>query len=234
MFARRAAGSIHRTYCVANHFAGVDLIQFHHIGGRLAAVAIDRRGPRLVELGTLAEIDDATFDLRRRLRQLVAGRPDGVDAARRGADRLAGLMCPPIDGDRALVLAPLPVHRAVPWALLDPFAHRPVTVARSLGHWSRTPPWHATTRTRIGVASGPGLVTGDEESTAVVAAWQRPSAVHMPATVAQASAMLASVDVAHIACHGEHRPDAGRFAQLRLADGGLTAFELERLHRAPR
>ena len=39
--------------------------------------------------------------------------------------------------------------------------------------------------------------------------------------------------VAHIACHGHFRSDNPQFSSLRLADGPLMVYDLERLRRAP-
>jgi CHAT domain-containing protein len=45
---------------------------------------------------------------------------------------------------------------------------------------------------------------------------------------------LDGADVAHVAAHGTLRGDNPLFSSLALADGPLTAYDLERLRRAPR
>jgi CHAT domain-containing protein len=53
---------------------------------------------------------------------------------------------------------------------------------------------------------------------------------------ATAEATLRALDgaaLAHIACHGRFRADSPLFSALELADGPLTALELQRLKRAP-
>src|SRR5262249_20189476 len=43
-----------------------------------------------------------------------------------------------------------------------------------------------------------------------------------------------AADLAHIVAHGDFRADNPQFSALRLADGPLTVYDLERLRRAPR
>ncbi len=52
---------------------------------------------------------------------------------------------------------------------------------------------------------------------------------------AAARGALADAALVHVACHGEFRADAPHFSALHLADGGLTAFDIQglRLVRAP-
>jgi CHAT domain-containing protein len=67
------------------------------------------------------------------------------------------------------------------------------------------------------------------------------AALHPAATVlrggaATADATLAALDgagLAHIACHGRFRADSPLFSSLELADGPITALDLQRLRRAP-
>ena len=49
-----------------------------------------------------------------------------------------------------------------------------------------------------------------------------------------ALAALDGADVAHVAAHGTLRGDNPLFSSLALSDGPLTAYDLERLSRAPR
>ena len=54
---------------------------------------------------------------------------------------------------------------------------------------------------------------------------------------ATADAVLAAIgksDLAHLACHGSYRADNPLFSTLRLHDGPLTAYDLERCPAMPR
>ena len=53
------------------------------------------------------------------------------------------------------------------------------------------------------------------------------------ATVDAALAALDGAKLAHVACHGRFRSDSPLFSSLELADGPLTALDLQRLRRAP-
>ncbi len=53
------------------------------------------------------------------------------------------------------------------------------------------------------------------------------------ATVEAALRALDGAKLAHVACHGRFRSDSPLFSSLELADGPLTALDLQRLRRAP-
>jgi CHAT domain-containing protein len=54
------------------------------------------------------------------------------------------------------------------------------------------------------------------------------------ATVAAVLQAIDGAELAHIAAHGEFRADSPLFSSLRLDDGQLTVYDLERLSRGPR
>jgi len=65
-----------------------------------------------------------------------------------------------------------------------------------------------------------------------VAAIHRTTALHgSSATVQAVTAALHRADLVHLAAHGRVRADNPLFSSLRLADGPLTVFDLERLDR---
>jgi CHAT domain-containing protein len=53
------------------------------------------------------------------------------------------------------------------------------------------------------------------------------------ATVEATLAALDGATLAHIACHGRFRSDSPLFSSLELADGPLTALDIQGLRRAP-
>ena len=57
-----------------------------------------------------------------------------------------------------------------------------------------------------------------------------------PGAAASACAAASASDgaaLAHVACHGRFRADSPLFSSLELADGDLTALELQRVRRPP-
>ncbi|HEX6659114.1 MAG TPA: CHAT domain-containing protein [Ilumatobacter sp.] len=154
---------------------------------------------------------------------------------------LAQLMLPDFEKQRPIdprcepspvVVIPLSLHMGVAWSLLPALATRPVTVAPTLRHWIS----HAGDGQSIGdVALIEGVQLAGSEIADVADVWAtRSPAVLHEAMVADTLDALQRVDLIHLACHGSRRARDGRFAQLKMADGDLVSFELERLTRTPR
>jgi tetratricopeptide (TPR) repeat protein len=144
--------------------------------------------------------------------------------------------------DRPLVVVPTGSLRSVPWALLPCCVGRAVTVAPSASVWlraSQPPAPRADKRRRragrqVVLVCGPGLAGAAAEIDQLSAAY--PEAVRLEgstATVERVQAALDGADVAHVAAHGVLRGDNPLFSALTMADGPLTAYDLERLSRAP-
>jgi CHAT domain-containing protein len=84
------------------------------------------------------------------------------------------------------------------------------------------------------VVRGPGLSPVGDETPAVARLYDRP--VVLRDTTATAERVLAAIDgcaLAHLSAHGTFRADSPLFSALRMIDGPLTAYDFERLHRAP-
>ena len=187
----------------------------------------------IVDLAPIDEVDRTFAFLTHGLRRLLAGRDGALTAVQRDAASLADLLVPAVD-DRPLVVVPLPQHVGIPWAMLPSLAGRPVTVTPSLRHWLRTRTGSPTAGSRVGLVHGPELRSGTIETEGLVRIWGDPdSLAGAHATPDAVFGLLERVDVAHVACHCDRRHGDGRFAQLRLHDADLTAFDLERLRRAP-
>jgi tetratricopeptide (TPR) repeat protein len=84
------------------------------------------------------------------------------------------------------------------------------------------------------VVAGPGLPGAQAEAAAVAAIHSTRPLVGAQATVAATMAALNGAGLAHLAAHGRVHPDNPLFSALLLADGPLTAYDLERLPRLPR
>jgi tetratricopeptide (TPR) repeat protein len=211
--------------------------------GVLSAVTVRDGEPRLHDLGSRdgprRELDALLFALRR----LVLGHGSAADARAQVAARAARLqdaVLGPLTGvlgDRPLVVVPTGSLRSVPWALLPACAGRPVTVAPSAAVWLRAVqrPGRSPGRSRVVLVCGPGLEGAAAEIDQLAGTY--PAAVRLDgpaATVESALTALDGADVAHVAAHGTLRGDNPLFSALALSDGPLTAYDLERLRRAPR
>ncbi|MFL6130840.1 MAG: CHAT domain-containing protein, partial [Mycobacteriales bacterium] len=225
------------------------LVEYVESGGDLHAVVVTRRRRSLHRLGPIAPADRSATMVRFWLRRVLARFGSAASAAIAAeqvfaeADRLDRLLLGPLADrlhGRELVIAPTTVAHAVPWSLLSTCAGRSVSVAPSAAWWVRAAE-RASARAaalppgRVVLVAGPGLPEGAAE----VADLSRlyPSALTLSgaeATVDAVAAALDGADLAHIAAHGRFRTDQPLLSSLRLADGPLTVYDLERLTRAPR
>jgi CHAT domain-containing protein len=134
-----------------------------------------------------------------------------------------------------VVIVPTGPLHSLPWPALPALAGRTVTVVPSLTLWARLHDAPAPATGRTVVVAGPDLPGAEAEVAEVAAAAD--GAVRLSGPQATVVGTLAAIDgagVAHIACHGAFRPENPLFSTLRLADGPLTAYDLQRLRAVPR
>jgi hypothetical protein len=169
--------------------------------------------------------------------------PAGSDGGLRvAADRLDDLLVTcllPLIGSRPVVIVPTGELHAAPWGALPSLAGRPVSVAPSARAWMSAasaalrvlPPADRS----VLVVAGPGLASSSAEA-ATVASFHPPGTVVLEGDDARAAKVLDALgrcDIAHIAAHASFRADNGMWSSLRLADGPLSVYELERLAHGP-
>ena len=216
------------------------LVEFIQLDGDLHAVTVVNGRARLQHVGAVDPLEDlvdhSAFALRRLARHHVseASRAAAVTMVRYAAAQMDSALLDPLAdqiGGRALVVIPTGPLQSLPWSILPSCLGRPVTVAPSAALWyaahCRKPP----RRQQVAIAAGPGLPGAREEAEAV-ASIHRTTALHgSSATVQAVTAALHRADMVHLAAHGRVRADNPLFSSLRLADGPLTVFDLERLDR---
>ncbi|MGW0196582.1 CHAT domain-containing protein [Nonomuraea sp. NPDC003201] len=155
-------------------------------------------------------------------------------------------------GDRDVIVVPPGRLHAAPWALLPALRDRVMSVAPSAASWLRA---RDSTEGGEGVmpasdlglvphgqgvvlVHGPGLASHGEEVLRIAADYASVSPAVVlgdgTATAARVLAAMDGADLVHIAAHGTFRDDSPQFSALRLDDGPLMVYDLERLHRAPR
>ncbi len=206
--------------------------------GRILAVVLRDGRATLHDLGPLDDVLHQTRLQRFALRRLVT-RGDS-DAARHAAVHTSGVL----DGqllaplrrrlaERPLVVVPIGQLHALAWSALPTCVGRPVTVAPSAAAWLRAVAHTGPDGTAVLVA-GPRLPAADAEVAALAAA--QPGVRRLTGADAKADAVMSAMNgarLAHIAAHGTFRGDNPLLSTIELADGPLTAYELERLSQPP-
>jgi CHAT domain-containing protein len=218
------------------------LIEFMHVDGVLYAVAVVEGRTRLRKVGALDPVrnivDHTAFALRRiaRHRGRNASNDAAVTVLRHAADQLDAVLLGPFADQlsgRALVVIPTGPLQSLPWSILRSCAGRPVTVAPSAALWYAAQCREPGAPGRVTVACGPGLPGAQAEAEAVAEAvaaiYQTTALVGSSATVHAVTECLSRANLVHLAAHGHVRADNPLFSSLRLADGPLTVFDLERL-----
>lgn len=219
------------------------LVEYCVVESRLHAIVVRDGRFRLVPLGAYADVLGEAESLRFSMHRLARrhGSPASLAAAeavtRHAAATLGELLLAPLGpaiAGRELVIVPTMALHSLPWTVLPTLAGCAVSVAPSAAMWlaARLQP-----RRRIG---GAVLVAGPDLTHAVpelrVLRRTYPDATALTGRAATAERVRAALDgarLAHLACHGHFRSDNPQFSSLRLADGPLMVYDLERLKRAP-
>ena len=223
--------------------AGRAFLEYVELEGELHALTLAGGRLSLHELTGGDAISELEW-LRFALAQLARGgtsnaqRQAALANARATAASLDGRLLEPLMpslGDAPLVVVPTGPLHALPWSALPSLRGRPVVVAPSLSTWIALDARPQSRRRRVVFVGGPRLRHATREVRTV--APLRPHAEVLLGREATVEAALASLDgarLAHVACHGRFRADSPLFSSLELADGPLTALDLQQLERVPR
>lgn len=208
----------------------VVLYELGVIDNRLFAVRVENRRARLLDLGDVTEVEKEMAHLRFTLRRAaLRGRPvTSAATAKLAGDLFAGTDF----GDKRVIVVPPPELMALPWAALPHLQSRPVVVAPSAEMWWRARRGGAD-QTGVVVAGGPDLEVAEQEV-------RRVGRIHEGATVLLPGVAVDVVKeeiegaaVVHIACHATFSVENPMFSSLRLGDGDLNVYDIERLERPP-
>jgi tetratricopeptide (TPR) repeat protein len=219
------------------------LVEFVEIDERLFAVSVDDRRLLLHRLGASREVrhllDRAVFALHQltRARRRFGAPPSApMSVLTDAAVRLDDLLLRPVvrlTGDTPVVLIPTGPLQSLPWSVLPSCRGRPVTVAPSATDWHRASTRDPVSTGSVAVIAGPDLPGGRIEADAIGRTYGVSALTGTQATVAAASEALSRADLAHLAVHGSLSQDNPLFSALRLADGPLMVYDVERLPRVP-
>jgi tetratricopeptide (TPR) repeat protein len=238
------------------------LIEYVELDGELHAITLHRGRLAHHRLGPAVEVEREReyllFALRRWL-AVPSNRSSGArhqrpvnpepPAVRQSAARLDELLVAPLlasvasapDG-AGIIVVPTGSLYGVAWSALPSLAGRPTTVAPSAAVWMA--PALAPTANSASAGSGgkrTALIAGPDlpGARAEVRRLARlyPDAEVLVGRAATVEAVLGAIEraeVVHLAAHGTFRVDSPLFSSVRLADGPLTVYDLERVHQAPR
>jgi tetratricopeptide (TPR) repeat protein len=224
------------------------LVEILRVDDAMLAVTLVDGKLRLHPLGSypdaMRELESLRFSLHRLARK--HGSATSLAAARLGLSHAAEsldalLMRPVLDviGDRELVLVPTGQLHALPWPTLPSLRGRPVSVAPSATTWLAATRANTPTRARAGrrvvLVAGPNLEHAEPEVAALAKLYVAPQMFTGPdATADVIRQTIDGAELVHIAAHGRFRADNPQFSAIELADGPLTVYDLERMHRGPR
>ena len=146
-------------------------------------------------------------------------------------------------GDGNVIVVPPGKLQAVPWGLLPHLRSRAISVVPSAASWLRArraaaDDIHNAAAGPVVLVRGPGLASEGAEIPQLAADYAGDvEPVVLGDGTATAARVLNAIDGArlvHIAAHGTFRADSPLFSALRLDDGPLTVYDLERLRQGPR
>jgi hypothetical protein len=210
------------------------LVEFGAVGEHLWLVTVSDGEFELREVGpgkeALTELESLRFMLRRLAR---LGKERG-QTHEEVISRLDGLLFGGVDlGERPLIIVPTPGLYASPWSILPALDGRPVTITPSAELWLRRF-GHQAGQGRAVVAGGPGLEEAAEEVAAVTGLFES-AATWGPddSRVEEILAAMEGADMAHIASHAFFQYENPMFSSIRLGDGDLFVYDLERLREPP-
>jgi len=230
---KRGTRNVVHDFAVASAIDELQDVVLFELGvndNRLFAVRVENRRARLLALGDLTDVEREMAHLRFTLRRAaLRGRSVTNSVTAKLADDLfAGTDF----GDKGVVVVPPPELMALPWAALPHLQGRPVAVAPSAEMW-----WRArqsrTSDESVVIAGGPDLDIAEDEVRRVGALHEGASVMGPGATVEEVRSGLDGAAIAHVACHASFQFENPMFSSLRLGDGDLNVYDIERLERSP-
>lgn len=198
--------------------------------GRLVGVVVAGGRARRVDLGEadsiLRELAQVRFGMRR-----AARRSRGIDAE--SLEALDRMLLGEVQlGDGEVILVPPPPLMMTPWSALPRLQGRTLIVVPSAEMW-----WRSKLTQSAGdgvvVAGGPDLVTADSEVREIARLYEDARLLPPGSTVEEVREAIAGSTLAHIACHATFQVENPMFSSLRLGDGDLNVYDIERLGAPP-
>lgn len=240
----RGSGSIDPTPRMGEMRAALDdaaLLTLFGIDDDIHGIVLTRRGCWMQRLTTMAEAERLCRRITADLDVLALSHvPEPLRASARNSLArdlriLDQLLLTPLNlPDAPLVVVPPGRLAALPWADLECLKGRPLTIAPSAAAWlGARARFHNKSGPVVAVA-GPGLGRADQEVAGVAEHWL--GCETLTGSNATGDAFLSTINGAqlvHVAAHGRHERGSPLFSSIRLADGPVVGYDLDRLARPP-
>jgi tetratricopeptide (TPR) repeat protein len=220
---------------------GAALLTLFGIDDDIYGIVLNRRGCWLQRLTTMAEAERLCRRITADLDVLALShvpeplRASARNSLRRDLRKLDQLLVTPLSlPDAPVVVVPPGRLAALPWADLESLKGRPLTVAPSATAWLGA---HARFRNRSGpvvAIAGPGLGRAEQEVAGVAQHWL--GCETLTGTKATGEAFLSTINGAqlvHVAAHGHHERESPLFSSIRLVDGPVVGYDLDRVAQPP-
>ena len=220
---------------------GAALVTTFGIDDEIHGIVLTRHGCWMQRLTTMAEAERLVRRITADLDALALGhvpeplRTSARNSLARGLRTLDELLVTPLNlPDAPIVLVPPGRLAALPWGDLPTLKGRPLTVAPSAAAWLGA---HARFLRKAGpvvAVAGPDLGRADQEVADVAQSW--PGCETLTGTEATGEAFLNAINGAHlvhVAAHGRHERESPLFSSIRLVDGPVVGYDLDRVSQSP-
>jgi hypothetical protein len=238
------SGAINQLPRLADMRAALDgaaLVTTFGIDDEIHGIVLTRRGCWMQRLTNMAEAERLSHRITADLDALALShvpeplRESARKSLTRGLRTLDELLLNPLSlPDAPVVLVPPGRLAALPWGSLPTLKGRPLTVAPSAAAWVGA---HARFRAEPGpvvAVAGPGLGRADQEVAGVAQSW--PGCETLTGQKATGEAFLSAINRAqlvHVAAHGRHERESPLFSSIKLVDGPVVGYDLDRVAEAP-
>ncbi|MEN8113663.1 MAG: CHAT domain-containing tetratricopeptide repeat protein [Actinomycetota bacterium] len=189
------------------------------------------RGSRRRRIGPEAGVRTLTDQLALAMGSLAAGRPDSAAATESAGATLQEMLLPGTQPQQLILNPPSDLFNT-PWTALPALTDAAVTIAPSAAAYLRPGPDNGSDRANL-IMAGPDLERSEDEARLVASVYGTGFVDASSATAHRILDELAGARLAHFACHAVYRPDNAAFSYLRLTDGPLFLYDIERLPSGP-
>jgi CHAT domain-containing protein len=154
---------------------------------------------------------------------------------RRSLERLDRRLVAPLDlPDAPVVLLPPGRLASLTWAGLPSLRGRPLTTAPSASTWLGAHARYLSVPGPVVAVAGPGLRRAEAEVDQVARSWPGCQTLRSDeATVHQFLSGINGAQLVHVAAHGRHQRENPLFSSIRLADGPVVGYDLDRVPDPP-